>query len=345
MKRHNFSEKVRMTDNWCDGRNLHPRTRGRKQLHALEKATPFSRPLHGFTLVELLVVMTIIGMLMALLLPAVQNAREAGRRTACTNNLFQLALAAIRSDDQAGFIPGWRNRGPGSNNPPAVSWPVVLLPNMERNDIFQQNWASPTTPYVSFFVCPSSPPDALTQPWLSYAGNCGSGNNANRWDGVMTDTMATGAQAARVSFDDVARADGTATTILLTERCGPGNVRNNQPLNQKRWDVRGMAANSFTFNNANNSVPGIGIIGSPPAKIINNITNNAAPGFHSQPSSNHAGGVVAAFCDGHTAFIKDSVQARVYAQLLSSNHQSSSNIAKSNWQTNNYPVLNEADYQ
>ena len=65
------------------------------------------RQRNAFTLVELLVVMTIIGMLMALLLPAVQSAREAGRRTACTNNLFQLALAAIRSDEQAGFIPGW----------------------------------------------------------------------------------------------------------------------------------------------------------------------------------------------------------------------------------------------
>jgi prepilin-type N-terminal cleavage/methylation domain-containing protein/prepilin-type processing-associated H-X9-DG protein len=306
-----------------------------------------ARQRNAFTLVELLVVMTIIGMLMALLLPAVQNAREAGRRTACTNNLFQLALAAIRSDDQAGFIPGWRNRGPGPGNPPpAVSWPVALLPNMERNDIYSA-WNSNNiqTPYVSFFVCPSSPPDALTQPTLSYAGNCGSGNNANRWDGVMTDTMATGPQAARISFDDVANADGTATTILLTERCGPGNVRNNQPLNQKRWDVRDMGGNTFTFNNANNTVPGIGIVGSPPAKIINNITNNAAPGFHSQPSSNHAGGVVTAFCDGHTAFIKDSVQARVYAQLLTSNHTASSTIAKSNWQTSGYPVLNEADYQ
>ena len=87
------------------------------------------RQTKAFTLVELLVVMTIIGMLMALLLPAVQNAREAGRRTACTNNLFQLALAAIRSDEQSGFIPGWRNRSPragdtsGTNFSNTVSWP------------------------------------------------------------------------------------------------------------------------------------------------------------------------------------------------------------------------------
>jgi len=276
------------------------------------------RQRNAFTLVELLVVMTIIGMLMALLLPAVQGAREAGRRTACTNNLFQLAFAAIRTDEQAGFIPGWRNRGPG-NPPLAVSWPVVLLPNMERNDIFTA-WSSNNiqTPYVAFFVCPSSPPDALTQPTLAYAGNCGSGQNVRKWDGVMNDTMATDPQTARISFDDVASADGTAMTILLTERCGPGN--NNVPLNQKRWDVRGMAQNSFNFDNNNNTVPGIGISGSPPVKIINNITNAATPGFFSQPSSNHAGGVVTAFCDGHTAYLKDSVPAAVYGNLLNWNN-------------------------
>ena len=303
------------------------------------------RQRNAFTLVELLVVMTIIGMLMALLLPAVQSAREAGRRTACTNNLFQLALAAIRSDEQAGFIPGWRNRGPG-NPSLVVSWPVVLLPNMERKDIFNAwgNSGTPPSPYVSFFVCPSSPPDALSKPWLSYAGNCGSGNNANRWDGVMTDTMATGTQAARISFDDVASGDGTPTTILLTERCGSGNVQSNQPLIQKLWDVRGMGANTFTFSNVENTVPGIGIVGSPPAKIINNMATNAAPGFWSQPSSNHAGGVVTAFCDGHTGFLKDSVSAQVYAQLLSSNSGSASTTSTGTWQAGGY-VLRESDYQ
>jgi prepilin-type N-terminal cleavage/methylation domain-containing protein/prepilin-type processing-associated H-X9-DG protein len=310
-----------------------------------------ARQRNAFTLVELLVVMTIIGMLMALLLPAVQNAREAGRRTACTNNLFQLALAAIRSDEQAGFIPGWRNRGPGANNPPAVSWPVALLPNMERNDIYNgwgSNPSSPPNPYVSFFVCPSSPPDALTQPWLSYAGNCGSGHNDRSRDGVMNDTFggpSNNPKAIRISFDDVASADGNAMTILLTERCGPGNVRNNQPLNQKRWDVRNVAVNTFNFDNANNTVPGIGIIGSPGTiKIINNITTNNRPGFWSQPSSNHAGGVVAAFCDGHTAFIKDSVVAAVYGNLLNWNNSAVTGNPGRAWVPVDH-ILSESQYQ
>jgi prepilin-type N-terminal cleavage/methylation domain-containing protein len=317
----------------------------------------------AFTLVELLVVMTIIGLLMALLLPAVQNAREAGRRATCSNNLFQLALAAVRSNEQSGFIPGWRNKSPrpadtvGSGGSTTfnqtVSWPVVLLPLMERNDVYE-NWTTASgsaveAPYIPFFVCPSSPPDALTQPTLSYAGNCGSANNANKWDGVMGDTTQT---AGRMSFDDVASADGTPTTILLTERCGPGNSKSNAPLYQTWWDRRSLPVNAFSFSNVagyvkcqTTPVPGIGIAGSPgTVKIINNITNNSVPGFFSMPSSNHAGGVVTSFCDGHTAFVKDTVAARVYAQLLSPNGSTASTVSKGTWQAGPY-VLRESDYQ
>jgi prepilin-type N-terminal cleavage/methylation domain-containing protein/prepilin-type processing-associated H-X9-DG protein len=314
----------------------------------------------GFTLVELLVVMTIIGMLMALLLPAVQSAREAGRRIACTNNLFQLALAANRSDEQSGFIPGWRNKSPHPADTTAtafnntVAWPVPMLPFMERNDIYKA-WAngSPQAPYVTFFVCPSSPPDAMTQPSLSYAGNCGSAgiSGGNKWDGVMGDTTVS---ANRLSLNDVRDGDGSATTILLTEKCGQGNIRGNQPLYQGWWDRRNIPSPSFTFINGstsygaygNSPVPGIGITTNcdTSTKIINNIANNQAPGFWSQPSSNHAGGVVTAFCDGHTAFVKDTLNYRVYAQLLSSSYAAASNVSKNTWQTNTYPVLAESDY-
>ncbi len=64
---------------------------------------------HGFTLVELLVVITIIGILIALLLPAVQAAREAARRTQCAKNVKEMALAAMNHEQANGYLPtgGW----------------------------------------------------------------------------------------------------------------------------------------------------------------------------------------------------------------------------------------------
>ncbi len=302
----------------------------------------------GFTLVELLVVITIIALLMALLLPAVQNAREAGRRTQCTNHLYQMGLAAVRSGDSTGYVPGWRNRSPrgadGTAN--AVAWPVVLLPFLERNDIYKQWQAGTATAVpISFFVCPSSPPDTVGDPVLSYAGNCGSGTAGNKWDGVMANTLDS---AWRLGFDEIASGDGTANTIMITEKCG-------SRVNQGWWDRRGIGT-AFSFTNAGTTyapgaapIPGIGILtGTIPAKIINPTATTAnQPGVFSQPSSNHAGGVVAVFADGHTVFVKDSVTGQVYAQLLSSDNSQASALSRNgspNWNAGNY-VLKETDYK
>ena len=293
----------------------------------------------AFTLVELLVVIAIIGVLMGLLLPAVQSAREAGRRVTCSNNLYQMGLATGRFNDTNGFIPGWRNTLYISGTFIVPSWPVMILPFMERKDIYNAIVGSlfnspPASPYLAFYTCPSTPPDSTSTATLAYAGNCGSGSNAYRFDGVMLDTSGTANATNRMSLDDVSSGDGTGSTLGLSEKCGSF-------FPQGLWDVR---LSAFSFSPA--GAPAFGIwAGSVPPKIINNVTA-ALPGYYSQPSSNHPGGVVVTFCDGHTMFLKDALAYYVYAQLLTSNNVlASTPVVRTTWGTANYPVLSDGDYQ
>jgi prepilin-type N-terminal cleavage/methylation domain-containing protein/prepilin-type processing-associated H-X9-DG protein len=94
-------------------------------------AAPFDRPIHGFTLVELLVVITIIGILIALLLPAVQAARESARRTQCANNLKQLGLAVQLFHEQKKAFPHTRRDS-------RETWALLILPFMEHMNDFRQ---------------------------------------------------------------------------------------------------------------------------------------------------------------------------------------------------------------
>jgi prepilin-type N-terminal cleavage/methylation domain-containing protein len=149
------------------------------------------RRTQGFTLVELLVVIAIIGTLVALLLPAVQNARETARSNTCRNNMKQLQLALTSYDTSLKKLPGYANElfnpnGPKSNTPwgaqmptqgRRASWIVMCFPYMEQNALWDQ-WSSrfgtaPAAPAIEGLSCPSDAPEIPTEPWCSYVGNSG----------------------------------------------------------------------------------------------------------------------------------------------------------------------------
>ncbi len=137
-----------------------------------------ARRIHGFTLVELLVVIAIIGILVALLLPAIQMARESARRTQCTNNLKQIGLALHNyHDTHKVFPPSYviQPGGGGINGTPdpatrdagpGWAWGTLLLPFMEQNslydsfDLSRPCWdpvnATPARTPLSMFLCPSA---------------------------------------------------------------------------------------------------------------------------------------------------------------------------------------------
>ncbi len=135
----------------------------------------------GFTLVELLVVISIIGTLVALLLPAVQNAREAARNMQCKNNLRQLGLAAVQFESSRRRFPGYLDRiskGPTDHPVPAI---VMLFPSIDQQalyDLWSDALIDPLTnadlaPYLPVLTCTSSGTPDTSAPDNSYVTNNG----------------------------------------------------------------------------------------------------------------------------------------------------------------------------
>jgi prepilin-type N-terminal cleavage/methylation domain-containing protein len=207
----------------------------------------------AFTLIELLVVIAVIGILIALLLPAVQKVREAANRTQCTNNLKQLALAAQSyHDTQKSFPPGVYFPGnPGSMATPPF-WPspkyrgvplfVYLLPYLEQGNLVSGwDYANPlnnttggtaakTATILKVLLCPSDliPANPYTDPngrvygLGSYGGNGGARSydpaSATN-DGIffcLGPVSPAPAASAPVRIADVT--DGLTNTVLFGER-------------------------------------------------------------------------------------------------------------------------------
>ena len=213
------------------------------------------RSIRAFSLVELLVVITIISTLMGLLLPAVQAAREASRRGSCMNNLKQIATAMTSYESGSRSLPGWRNNvgkystGTGT---PTTSWTVPILPQMGNTEAFK--WFDEytadsddiTKKSFPFYICPSAP-GVLASPSkaaLCYVVNGGTGAEELKgsttpatparqygFDGVFVDAVGGAAyEAGRTSLNTSNDSSGDGTTIMLAERCGRNLMKSAKPM-------------------------------------------------------------------------------------------------------------------
>jgi prepilin-type N-terminal cleavage/methylation domain-containing protein len=187
------------------------------------------RPSRGFTLVELLVVIAIIGILVALLLPAIQAAREAARRSQCVNNLKQLGVAMHNFHDTYKRFP--RNyKQVGGNAWEALSANYYLLPFIEQQALYDQGEADPKNwgwtyntlmnTDISSFRCPSSLPGPLRGthpngwdgPGTSYAWSTGSS-----YETVWAGDRFNGMIAYQVDRRMADVEDGLSTTLMASE--------------------------------------------------------------------------------------------------------------------------------
>ncbi|MEM8945130.1 MAG: DUF1559 domain-containing protein [Planctomycetota bacterium] len=127
--------------------------------------------IRAFTLVELLVVIAIIGVLVALLLPAIQAAREAARRAQCSSNLRQIGLGLLNYEAARKHFPPGQYKPANVKEKAAYAWSVWHLPYIEQQQIFDQidftaeageqpnnmpDYSGPTNAVISVYICPST---------------------------------------------------------------------------------------------------------------------------------------------------------------------------------------------
>jgi prepilin-type N-terminal cleavage/methylation domain-containing protein/prepilin-type processing-associated H-X9-DG protein len=304
----------------------------------------------AFTLVELLVVIAIIGILVSLLLPAVQAAREAARRAQCINNLKQYGLAMHNFHDTHGELP-----------PGAVPWGhpewkmrtfiVFLWPYLEEGalaDAFNENqnwWEDPNAKFnafggvtcrqVSLYHCPSDRPDAyvtVQDDFFRVRGNyvVNVGNTLAGPPGEVTDD-----NSAPFKWNDVYNpgklnaksptkisqiTDGTSKTMAMSEIL--------VPLQDSDVDSRGdiMSADAGGWLFTTNNTPNTSVLDICGWNWCVNLPEQNLPctatGTFSQisiaPRSRHPGGVNVLMVDGSVQFVDDFVDLSLFKALGSS---------------------------
>jgi prepilin-type N-terminal cleavage/methylation domain-containing protein len=302
----------------------------------MNRCLPISRRARGFTLVELLVVIAIIGILVALLLPAIQAAREAARRTQCNNNLKQIALSFHNYHDNIGRFPFPTNNNinapePGMSGNRRVSFFHLIMPYIEQQAYYDRimprveanqfpgGWPTEERNFiVEAFMCPSDPinPKINQQGfhgnYLLCHGSSHTGGGAGRTNGMFYPRCDT-------NFADVL--DGTSNTVMLGEirlqedsipASGPGNV-----VCGGSHDLRGRYHNPYhgnvTFTTMRSPNTPVGdrlqyCNGTEQVPCRQCTGSN----METHARSYHPGGALVALADGSVRFVNDSIDQAVF---------------------------------
>jgi len=294
-------------------------------------STIMARRSSGFTLVELLVVIAIIGILISLLLPAVQMAREAARRTSCQNNLKQVGLALHNYHDTLRAFPPSSARG--------HSWVPFLLPYVEQENLYRQyrwdvSWDHPSNQPVvntrlAVMRCASASsgseridrlPNGLTAVAGDYAPPSGVSSILVQVGLVPPTPNLRGIinPGGPIRLADVR--DGTSHTLMITEDAGRPEFRTRKGPGP---DELSLGCGNFSVTDgrvrgAGWADPAIAIpmhgftydgLNCPGPCPINCTNNNEAFSFH-------PGGASAAFADGGVRFLSENLSIRTYAALI-----------------------------
>ena len=290
----------------------------------------------GFTVVELLVVIAIIGVLVALLLPAVQMAREAARRSQCEQNLKQIGTAIAAYAQAKNHLPASRTWNPNVNA--VLNWPYPILKQMEQATIHNQivmNSTLPAATRIPTLQCPSQsrhedPVFAGVAPGfpISYAVNGGRANATlgttpnHDWEanGVFVDQgVARTQKYPQYRMDEVTKYDGTTTFMVL------------ENVNLQSWLVAPKEQHSQVLwfppeDPVDPSIaPGV-FIGlnqdrlALPATVDANIR-------YARPSSDHPNGFNVLMADSSVHYIQDNLDYHIFAVLMTSNGAKAANPA------------------